>query len=466
MIGRKGSAGPGMQAIESWSPDSVATASLQIENYYASGFGSIAGMGIRIPASFDSLHWRSSADAGISDIRLALIGVRNDGVSDTLRLFPRDSMDMSLGFLNALTSGPRYVLLRPAALLSTTDAFFTPVLSDWWMDFEPPADLAVSARTVGVRDAVVQRGTVLDLPVTVHNIGFRATDSARVTVSVYDRYNKARPVAYAMLDSVVVNGIQSTVLPISTSDFPRRVTLQIRVDPSKKNKDLVVENNTAYYSFEVTGSAAGQVQVFADGVQVMDGDYVSSRPNIVVRLPKQEHDPYSFRHVDFFVDQKPAQNAGGMQDAAVERSERDAPSFTPEIPEGRHELGVRVIQTDLSNPPDTLNHIVVVNVLNESRIVQLYNYPNPFSRDTQFLFMLTGAEPADEVVIRIFTVAGRKIREIVVPSSGLQIGFNRVYWDGRDSDGDEIANGYYLYQVSVKARGKSDSLIQKLVKVR
>ena len=48
----------------------------------------------------------------------------------------------------------------------------------------------------------------------------------------------------------------------------------------------------------------------------------------------------------------------------------------------------------------------------------------------------------------------------------LQIGFNRIAWDGRDADGDELANGYYLYQIRTKGEGSGASVIEKLVKAR
>jgi flagellar hook assembly protein FlgD len=99
-------------------------------------------------------------------------------------------------------------------------------------------------------------------------------------------------------------------------------------------------------------------------------------------------------------------------------------------------------------------------------ILKLYNYPNPFSRDTYFTFVLTGDSRPEELHIRIFTIAGRRVKEIVVPQSELAVGFNRVYWDGRDADGDELANGYYFYKVTIKGEGQTESSIEKLAKIR
>jgi len=48
----------------------------------------------------------------------------------------------------------------------------------------------------------------------------------------------------------------------------------------------------------------------------------------------------------------------------------------------------------------------------------------------------------------------------------LQVGFNRIYWDGRDQDGDEIANGLYFYKVIAKNNGVIKTAIQKLAKVK
>jgi flagellar hook assembly protein FlgD len=48
-----------------------------------------------------------------------------------------------------------------------------------------------------------------------------------------------------------------------------------------------------------------------------------------------------------------------------------------------------------------------------------------------------------------------------------QSGFNALSWDGRDRDGDELANGVYLYKVIATQRRNDEMLraekIEKLV---
>jgi hypothetical protein len=48
----------------------------------------------------------------------------------------------------------------------------------------------------------------------------------------------------------------------------------------------------------------------------------------------------------------------------------------------------------------------------------------------------------------------------------VQVGFNSIPWDGRDNEGDEIANGYYFYQLQTRGEGSIVSGIEKMVKLR
>jgi flagellar hook assembly protein FlgD len=72
----------------------------------------------------------------------------------------------------------------------------------------------------------------------------------------------------------------------------------------------------------------------------------------------------------------------------------------------------------------------------------------------------------DELKIRIFTIAGRLIKEIVKKSNELNYDFNRIYWNGRDEDGDILANGVYLYKIIMKKGNKTDTFINKIAILR
>jgi hypothetical protein len=77
----------------------------------------------------------------------------------------------------------------------------------------------------------------------------------------------------------------------------------------------------------------------------------------------------------------------------------------------------------------------------------VFNYPNPFSESTYFLFKLTDRA---KVHLDIFTLSGRRIRTI---NQTCQAGEAWVYWEGRDGTGEPIANGVYLYVARVAFSG-------------
>ncbi len=113
------------------------------------------------------------------------------------------------------------------------------------------------------------------------------------------------------------------------------------------------------------------------------------------------------------------------------------------------------------------SEIAYFSVVNDNELVlrDVFNYPNPFASNTTFTFNQNLIQPID-VKIRIYTIAGRMIREI--EQHGISDRFVTIDWDGRDQDGSSIANGTYLYKVIVKTLDgeRSTSITGKLAVIR
>lgn len=109
-------------------------------------------------------------------------------------------------------------------------------------------------------------------------------------------------------------------------------------------------------------------------------------------------------------------------------------------------------------------YFTVVNG-NDLEIRDVYNYPNPFHGNTTFTFQRNQTDPAD-IRIKIYTVSGRLIRDI--EKKYVTDKFVRVPWDGRDQDGNIIANGTYLYKIIVENLdgANSKSVLGKLAVIR
>jgi len=103
---------------------------------------------------------------------------------------------------------------------------------------------------------------------------------------------------------------------------------------------------------------------------------------------------------------------------------------------------------------------------NELVIDNVYNYPNPFRSNTTFTFQKNNIDSPVDVRIKVYTVAGRLIREI--ERNSIIENFVKVDWDGKDEDGNIIANGTYLYKLIVKSTDGefNKSVLGKLAVVR
>jgi len=112
---------------------------------------------------------------------------------------------------------------------------------------------------------------------------------------------------------------------------------------------------------------------------------------------------------------------------------------------GRNNIRVRA--WDSYNNSTTTETYFEVASSDQLSISDLFNYPNPFADETQFTFRHNQSGTLD-VQIKIYSVAGRLIQDLQTVSTGEMM--VRIPWDGRDRDGDKVANGVYLYKVLVR----------------
>ena len=70
------------------------------------------------------------------------------------------------------------------------------------------------------------------------------------------------------------------------------------------------------------------------------------------------------------------------------------------------------------------------------------NYPNPFNPSTTIEYTL---DESRQVSLDIFSITGQRVRTLA--SSVMSPGVHRVVWNGRDSDGNSVAAGVYLYRI-------------------
>ena len=130
---------------------------------------------------------------------------------------------------------------------------------------------------------------------------------------------------------------------------------------------------------------------------------------------------------------------------------------------------IRVKACDVHNNPGQGYTEFIVASNAELALQNLFNYPNPFTTNTSFIFEHNRPGEFLDVSVQIFTVSGKLVKTIRtnVLSEGYRVNPNEITWDGLDDYGDTIGRGVYVYKVKVQAEsGYSAQEFEKLVILR
>jgi flagellar hook assembly protein FlgD len=249
-----------------------------------------------------------------------------------------------------------------------------------------------------------------------------------------------------------------------TKGLAGRYAANIFFNPEMAQPEVSLANNYLSIPFQViTDNLNPLLDVTFDGRHIMNGEIVSPNPTILItskdenkfllqtdtagfevllRIPGSQ----VFNPIDLSggeITFKPAMDANNV--AAIE--------YRPtNLPDGKYTIKVQSKDISGNNAGKEFYTIDFI-VINESSITNFYPYPNPFTTQMRFVFTLTGKEVPDDIRIKIMTISGKVVREITKDELGfIRVGNNvsEFAWDGTDQFGDRLANGVYLYQVTVK----------------
>jgi len=130
---------------------------------------------------------------------------------------------------------------------------------------------------------------------------------------------------------------------------------------------------------------------------------------------------------------------------------------------------IRVKAWDVHNNPGEGYTEFIVASNAELALQNVFNYPNPFTTNTSFIFEHNRPGEFLDVSVQIFTVSGKLVKTIMtsVKSEGYRVNPNEITWNGLDDYGDAIGRGVYIYKVKVQAEsGYSAQEFEKLVILR
>ncbi len=325
-----------------------------------------------------------------------------------------------------------------------------------------PEILLLNENLTFTPDSVLQ-GIPTELSFSLQNIGYSKIDSLEVKFYL----NENDSAFYS--ESINISPDSTKIINYTIDSTPLLFKNLIKVTAGTLENEFFDFNNFAENNFFVArDSSRPQFEITFDGSEILNGDLISAEPEIFISLTDNSPLPLDtnsfFIYYDFekvSVTQTDTMNYAYTQFP----NSKFIINWKPKFNDGAHLL--EVLAKDASNNYfDTTGYKINFVVDTENDIKDIFNYPNPFSEFTHFTFNLTGGVKPEEVNIKVYTVAGRLIKDIDVDVSTLQFGFNKIFWDGKDQDRNDIANGVYFYKISFVNKDEKKTQIKKLARVR
>lgn len=366
------------------------------------------------------------------------------------------------------------------------DSTFTPAQMDHWhVLFSPVPEAAIdgaSGHYWSHLNDTLNEGEKAHFAIDVKNIFTLDMDSLLIDYWVEDANQVKHPINYPRQEPLLIDGVIRDTIEINTNGLGGLNTLWMEVNPYINGSIIETDqpeqahfNNLLQLPFYVAADDKNPIlDVTFNGRHILNGDIVDPNSEILISLKDDNEflvmdnvsdtslfgiyltSPDGVQKRIPFVDE---QGNTIMQWIPAEAQHKRFKIIWPSEfkQNGTYELFVQ--GSDRSgNLSGDLEYRVSFEIILESTITHMMNYPNPFSTSTRFVFTLTGSEAPDDILIQILTITGKVVREINEDELGpINIGRNitEFAWDGTDEFGDPLANGVYLYRVQAKLNGET-----------
>ncbi|MFK7785541.1 MAG: C25 family cysteine peptidase [Crocinitomicaceae bacterium] len=437
-------------------------------------------------ASWGNVYWKQDPlEPSTSDTTVLRIKVYDINESYQFSIDTAFTSDDSLLNLQSMVDASSYPYIHLEA--NYTDTFsFTPAQVDrWHVLYDPLPEAAIDGTnqyTFTHPSDTLEAGQTFDFAVDVKNIFTVDMDSLLVEYWVEDANQVKHQIAYDRQGPLLAGETLRDTVTVSTEGYSGLNLFLMEVNPYVNGSLYITDqpeqehfNNLLQLPFYVNPDEVNPIlDVTFNGRHILNGDIVDPYSEILITLK----DDNEFLIMDDISDttnfgvyltdpngvQKRIPFVDGTGDIVMQwipaepQHKRFKIVWPSELEiDGTYTLFVQ--GTDKSgNLSGDLDYNVSFEVIHESTITNMMNYPNPFSTSTRFVFTLTGSDAPDEILIQILTVSGRVVREITEDELGqIHIGRNitEYAWDGTDEFGDPLANGVYLYRVKTELNGES-----------
>ncbi len=426
------------------------------------------------------LHWAQHSvenPSGTKDsMLLKLIGIDKHGnTTDVIPQILKSTTDINN--LDQVVDAKLFPYLKFNIYLQDDSLKSPPQLDRWQIYYDEVPEAAINpSRFFSFYSNPLPEGDTARLTVALENIGITDfADSMLVDYYLYDQYHQRLSLGSPRYKKLKAGEVDTLTLSFSTAGKQNTNSLWAEANPNDNQPEQFHFNNFAQINFDVTRDITNPVlDVTFDGVHILNGDIISSKPYIVMQLTDENkflalNDTSHWRI--FLKDPDGVQQLLHFENSPGFSNDPEKLKWTPaQMPknsfkiefnpslakDGVYELTIDASSDVSGNESGKNRYQITFEIINRSTITHVVNYPNPFSSSTRFVFTLTGSEVPDYFKIQIMTVSGKIVREIMREELGnIHIGRNisDYAWDGKDEFGDQLANGIYLYRVITSING-------------
>lgn len=390
--------------------------------------------------------------------------------------FSADNQEIDL---SNLVSAAQYPYLRLWAN-HEDELNLTPMqLRRWHVLYDKVPEAAVDPNDHFVfENKELQQGQPGFVSVAIANVSDMHMDSLLVHYWIEDQDRNRIEIPYPRQDSLRASEVLRDTVNFNTRNLSGENILWVEVNPRVESglydqREQTHFNNILQIPFSVSRDNQNpMLDVTFDGIHIINGEIVSPSPEIFIAL--KDENPFlimdspsdtSLFKVFISAPGGPLVRSYFNTDSdnimefipATDTKNRAKIFYRPKLKDdGIYSLLIQAMDKS-GNQSASIDYQIEFEVVNQSSITEVLNYPNPFSTSTQFVFTLTGSDVPDQFKIQIMTISGKVVREIMQEEFGnIRIGrnFSDYRWDGCDEYGDRLANGVYLYRVIARLNGE------------
>ncbi|OWY23793.1 hypothetical protein C7N43_13420 [Sphingobacteriales bacterium UPWRP_1] len=434
--------------------------------------GTLTSTTIGPSTQWGSLDWKQhpldNPETSADSISINIYGLPANGAQPVLLLNSGNNYNFDLSSIDAT----QYPFLKLECTAADSVAFTMPQLDYWRVYYQLAGELALDQKEhfVFLSDTL-DEGEHVHFEMAVTNASGTNMDSVLVAYTIVDNNNQAH-IINSRQAPIAAHQTGIITFDYSTEGLGGNNILIVELNPNDDQPEKFRFNNVLILSFFVNSDKVNPVlDVTFDGRHILDGELVSAKPFITIKTkdenrylalndtsdfklyikypdittgePAFEVPVYFANPMVQFIPATAAQAANGNNAATIE--------LKPEFEQsGLYELIVRARDRSSNNFAADKAYKTTFKVETKPMVSNVFNYPNPFTSSTRFVFTITGSQVPDFMKIQIMTISGRVVREITKDELGpIRIGNNltEFAWDGTDQFGNTLANGLYLYRV-------------------